>query len=421
MLQINYTDTIHVLSQAELECYMNSNRNILAQICSGIAEYKDSLGWFDPLEWGNDAACSALTSLASEIQNKAQVFVVVGVGGSNNAARSVIHALAADSKVQIYYAGNTLSPYEIQKLVSHVKDTSFYINVIAKNFETLEPGSAFRVLRKILYEKYGEDAAERIICTGTPNSHLENLCTKHGWRFLAFPSDIGGRYSSVSNVGLLPMAVAGIDITSLVRGAKDMQERLVAADAVENYAYKYACIRNLLYNKGYKIELLSFFEPRFKYFSKWWIQLFAESEGKEGKGLFPCAAEYSEELHAVGQFVQDGSHMLFETFLDVLSQDASWMAAGDKVDDRFGYLDRFDFWDINKKAFEATLKAHSHILPCCTISIDAINPYTFGELFYCFEFACYISALLLGVNPFDQPGVEAYKQYMFKALGKTQK
>ena len=295
---------------------------------------------------------------------------------------------------------------------------SIYIDCIAKNFETLEPGSSFRILRQYMEKTYGEEAHKRIIATGTIGSSLEELCTKYGYTFLEFPLNVGGRYTAMTNVGLLPMAVAGIDIRALVQGAKDMQKRVHEESAENNIAYQYACLRNLYYQEGYRVEMLSSFEPQFRFFYKWWIQLFAESEGKENKGIFPVAGEFSEELHSVGQFIQDGSPIIFETFLDVTKQNSSLIVAPDEKEDYFNYLDGKDFWEINKAAYHATVTAHSKKLPCLTIEVGELDAYHFGQLFYFFQFACYLSCKIMGVNAFDQPGVEAYKKWMFEALGK---
>lgn len=447
---------------------LQENEYLLRQAQEGEASYADGLGWLDTEEWANRQVLENLQKLAGKIRREADAFVLIGVGGSNNAARSVIEAIQKPGSPEIIYAGNTLSANALKKMLARLDGKSVYIDCIAKNFETLEPGASFRVLRGWLYERYGEKAAERIIATGTKGSLLEKICMEKGYTFLEFPENIGGRYTAMSNVGLLPMAVAGIDIESLVKGAHDMQVELRgekaydthakshvegAARAVqeesymqgtcgthagENPAYQYACMRNVLYRQGYRVEMLSSFEPQFKYFYKWWIQLFAESEGKDGKGLFPVASEYSEELHSVGQFVQDGTPILFETFLDVQKrQDSLVLEADDTLAmdggaadgntgrlieeglaDGFGYLDGKDFWNINKIAYEATVAAHSERVPCMTLEIGALDAYHFGQLFYFFQFACYLSCEMMGVNPFDQPGVEAYKKKMFESLGK---
>ena len=264
-----------------------------------------------------------------------------------------------------------------------------------------------------------EGAAKRIFATGTPGSTLHQLCLDQGYTFLTFPETIGGRYSVGSDVGLFPMAVAGVDIRALVQGMRDMRDTLLAAPAEENPALRYACLRRLLLEHGYRLEMLSFFEPRLDYFAKWWIQLFAESEGKEGTALYPVAASNSEDLHSIGQFIQEGSPILFETFVEVRARDASVLLPPEAKKDYFDYLTGKDFWDINNTARQATMRAHSDRgIPCLNLSIPAIDAHTLGGLFYFFLFACYLSCKLLGVNPFNQPGVEGYKGYMFQNLGK---
>ena len=256
------------------------------------------------------------------------------------------------------------------------------------------------------------------MATGTAGSSLEKLCLKNGYTFIDFPMNVGGRYTAMTNVGLLPMAVAGIDIDRLVQGAHDMQMLLHTQKPEENIAYEYACLRNLYYEEGYRVEMLSGFEPQFHYFYMWWTQLFAESEGKDNRGIFPVTGEFSEQLHSIGQFIQDGSSIMFETFLDVQEQQDSLKVEPDDKNDNFDYLNGNDFWEINKAAYHATVMAHSEKLPCLTIEVGRIDAYHFGQLFYFFQFACYISCSIMGVNAFDQPGVEAYKEWMFKALGK---
>ena len=381
-------------------------------------KYGDSLGWFDIDTWANKAELSAIEELAARVRRDADVFVLIGVGGSNNAARSVIEAFSECDGPEIVYAGNSLSPWAFEQVMNKIRGKSVYIDCIAKNFQTLEPGSAFRVLREYLYETYGDKANERIIATGSRNSLLETICKEHGYSFVEFPQTVGGRYTAVTAVGLLPMAVAGIDIRALVKGAADMAAELKGCRDITQSAYRYAVARNLYYNEGYRMEMLASFEPQLHWFYKWWIQLFAESEGKDNKGVFPVAGEFSEELHSVGQFIQDGSPIMFETFLDVKKQNASLIVEPDEKEDYFDYLDGKDFWEINKAAYHATVAAHSKKLPCLTIEVDELDAYHFGQLFYFFQFACYLSCKIMGVNPFDQPGVEAYKKWMFEALGK---
>lgn len=399
---------------------------LLERVQEGEKRYTDSLGWLDTEKWASGKEWKRLETLASKIRQRADVFVLIGVGGSNNAARSVIEALKSDfgkhegkdHLTQIVYAGNTLSAYALKELMESLDGKSVYINCIAKNFETLEPGVSFRVLRQYLYKTYGDQAAERIICTGSKGSTLEVLCVQEGYTFLEFPADVGGRYTAITGVGLLPMAVAGIDIARVVKGAQDMQKVLRETKRAQNPAYRYACLRNLYYQNGYRIEMLSSFEPKLRWFYKWWIQLFAESEGKENRGIFPVSGEFSEELHSIGQFLQDGSPMIFETFVHVKNRQASFVISPDEKKDYFDYLDGKDLHDINEAAFEATCQAHSEKLPCLVLEIDEIDAYHFGQMFYFFEFACALSCEMMGVNPFDQPGVEAYKERMFRTLGK---
>ena len=420
MLNLTIRDKQALISESELSGTIQECLPVLRRAQKGEECFADSQGWLDVEEWANAAVLANIQAIAERVRSTCDAFVLIGVGGSNNAARSVIEALKTDDGPEIIYAGTTLSANALNRMLKSLEGKDFAIDCIAKNFETLEPGSSFRILRKALADRYTpEEAARRIICTGTYGSSLEQLCIDNGYTFVPFPTNIGGRYTAMSYVGLLPMAVAGIDVEALVKGAADMQQSLHTGLPEENLALRYAALRNLYYRKGYKLELLASFEPQLRWFYKWWIQLFAESEGKDGKGLFPVAAEYSEELHAVGQYVQDGAPLMFETFLDVQQQQDSLIIQPDGKKDYFDYLDGKDFYDINKAAFNATVTAHSEKLPCLIFQLPALDAYNFGQLFYFFQFACYISGCILGINPFDQPGVEAYKGWMFKALGKT--
>lgn len=396
--------------------FLKANGQQLELVLNHQIKYEDSLGWFRVEKWANTQMLTGLKELAKEVRKDADVFVVIGVGGSNNAARSVIKALQIDGP-EIIYSGNTLSAYQLKQVLNRLEGKSVYLNCIAKNFETLEPGSSFRVLRQYLIEQYGEsEAARRIIGTGTVGSHFEAFCQKYSYRFLEFPVDVGGRFTALTSVGLFPMAVAGISIEDMVNGAKAVQEQLHQDRSIHNPAYAYATFRNVCYRSGYKVELLASFEPQLRWFHKWWLQLFGESEGKDNRGLFPTCAEYSEDLHAIGQFIQEGSPIVIETFIDVQQANASLTVLPDFKDDRFDYLEGQDFWQINKIAFMATYQAHSKRLPCSIVKIDSLDAYHFGQLFYFFEFACYLSCQIMGVNPFNQPGVEDYKQLMFAEL-----
>ncbi len=420
MLQLDIEDRSGRLDAAALTAAQQRAAPLLERCRAGEGRYADSLGWLRTEEWAGSRALARIEALAAEIQKKADVFVVIGVGGSNNAARAVEKALTPQG-VRLVYAGNTLAPHAMNALLAELDGHEVYIDCIAKNFETLEPGAAFRILRAYLAKRYGaEEAAARICCTGTPGSALEALCEKERWQFLPFPPDIGGRYTALSCVHLLPLAVAGADIRALAAGASEMEARLRRTGAEENIALRYAAARNLCRENGMCAEMLVSFEPRLRWFYAWWQQLFAESEGKDGKGLLPCTGEFSEQLHSVGQYIQDGDHLLFETFLDVREPGESdhLRFEPSAAQDGFSYLDGKDLWDVNKADLAATRAAHSETLPCLTLTMDRLDAHAFGELFYFFEFSCYLSAGMLGVNPFDQPGVEAYKQRMFRALGR---
>lgn len=379
---------------------------------------KESAGWVYPEKWASSELLEILNEYAKEVREKADIFVLIGVGGSNQAARAVIEGLALEGGPQILYAGNQLSALEMERLFKKLEGKSVYINIIAKNFETLEPGVAFRILRTWMKKEYGETYAERIFATGTKGSSLEQLCMEKGYRFLEFPEDIGGRYSAISSVGLFPMAVAGVDIRELVQGAIDVQKEIEADTEESHPVYAYAKRRCQLYQEGCRIELLTYFEPSLQRFSRWWIQLFAESEGKEDKGLYPAAFQCTEDLHSVGQFVQDGTPIIFETFLDVQESAASVVVEKDDEKDGFDYLAGKDLNEINRMAQEAVWKAHEARNTCLRIPMGELNAYWFGRMFYFFEYACFLSAEELGVNPFDQPGVEDYKKLLFRTLGK---
>ncbi len=367
-----------------------------------------------------DEELSLLLKKAKAVREDADILVLVGVGGSNQAARAVIKALGEKGKTKIVYGGNTLSAVSVKKMLEKLEGKSVYINVIAKNFETLEPGSHFRVLRAEMEKRYSkEEMTKRVILTGTKGSRLEEIAKENGYTFLSFPLDIGGRYSAFSPVALFPLAVAGLDIKAYLAGAKDQKQSLLSAGP-ENDAVVYAAYRNYLYRRGYSVEVLTQFEPQLDYFMKWWVQLFGESEGKEYGGIYPSCAGYSEDLHSLGQYMQSGRRDLIETFLSVKEVSASVVIQKDRdFRDGFDYLDGVDFKDINKAAEKATIQAHSEGgVPCFVVELDRIDEYHFGALFYFFMVACAVSGKVLGINPFDQEGVEEYKRSTFRLLGK---
>lgn len=418
---MNFEKSLPFLEKDSVSNCIESNKKLLTDIFSEkVQDAEQVFGWFDVDQWATPELVEKMKQKAQEIQEKADVFVLVGIGGSNNGARALIKAFAKQSKVEIVYAGNTLSGNEVCELLDHLEGKSVYINVIAKNFATLEPGLAFRILRRFMQKQYGENIADRVIVTGTAGSQLNRLADENGYLFLPFPDDIGGRYSVLSPVGLFPVAVAGIPIESIIRGAQDMEKSLKATDYDKNPAVIYATIRHLLEKRGFAMEFLSSFEPDLAYFSKWWVQLFAESEGKNHAGLYPVVCSFTEDLHSVGQYIQSGKRNLLELFLHVEQAEHTYVVQPDsQIDDGFDYLNHMDVKEINDIAFHATVKAHSEGgVPCNVLSIPELTPYYFGQLFYFFQFTCYISGMLNGVNPFDQPGVEAYKTEMFHGLKK---
>ncbi|MBR4360142.1 MAG: glucose-6-phosphate isomerase [Clostridia bacterium] len=417
--KLSLTDRSGNLTEAEIAAEMAVHAGLLERVKKGETEYRESLGWLDVSVWGGEPWISRYESLAREVQAQADVLVVIGIGGSNQAARAVAEAIGEKSGVRLVWAGNSISAYEIGEVIRQIRGKRVYIDVIAKNFETLEPGIGFRALRAFLKEQYGEDYRRHVICTGTEGASLHALCEKHGYTFLPFPQEIGGRFTALSPVGLFPLAAAGMDIRALVQGAQAMRDRLMREEGKENTALRYAAVRNLLYRKGYRMEMLSFFEPRFFRFAKWWMQLFGESEGKDNLGLYPLFGNFSEDLHSIGQFLQEGTPVIFETFLEARRSGASLMLRDDDVEDGFEYLNGKDFDEVNRVACAATMQAHAERFPCLQISVDAMDETAFGQLFYFFFFSCYLSARMLGVNPFNQPGVEAYKVNMFRFLGKT--
>jgi len=393
--------------------------NALKKAQAGEERYGISLGWHDVSEWAGLDCLRVYQELADDIRKDADALVVIGIGGSNQAARAVYDAIGCKSNVELIWAGNTISAHSMNEVIKSLESKkNVYINCIAKNFETLEPGIGFRAMRTFLRGRYGEDYSRRVICTFTEGSYAWDLAKQNCYRLLPFPKDIGGRFTALSPVGLFPLAVAGMDIKALAAGAEHMRERLLTEEPSSNMALKYATARTILAEKGRKVELLSYFEPRWYRFAKWWKQLFGESEGKEGKGTLPMDVSYSEDLHSLGQFVQDGTPLLFETFLEVTGRDSSYTPEVDCVKDKFAYLDGKDFNEINKAAYEATVSAHSNRFPCLIISVPGFDEESFGQLFYFFMFSCYVSCAITGVNPFDQEGVEAYKKDMFRLLGK---
>jgi len=379
--------------------------------------YKGVLGWMD-CEDATEGYLQAVKCKAEEWSRFADTLVVVGVGGSNQAARGVIDALGSKG-LRIVWAGNTLSAWELEQTLKTLEGRSVVMHVIAKNFETLEPGSHYRVLRNWMEKRYGPaEMARRVVITGTAGSRLHEMARERGHLFLPFPGPIGGRYTAFTVVGLLPIASAGLDVDAYLKGGLDMQKRVNTED--DNPAFRYAAWRNALIEKGFDTEMLVSFEPRFERLARWWRQLFGESEGKDGKGIFPAYSMYSEDLHSIGQYVQGGPRRLMETFICVEDDGGHMPVPEDRASrDGFDYLDGRDFTFINRAAQTATLKAHGEGgVPCAAFTVGKVDEYAFGQLYYAFMAGCAVSGRLLGVNPFDQEGVEAYKRSMFAILGK---
>lgn len=381
-------------------------------------------GWMHlPLE-EQSALFVLIHEVAKEIKLKADILIVVGIGGSYLGARAVQNALTPHfierkSGIEVVYVGQNMSGAYVQGLIDYIKDKRVYVNVISKSGGTMEPALAFRVFREYMEDKYGLEAKNRIIVTTDVKiGLLHGIAYNSGYRQFEIPANVGGRYSVLTPVGLLPLAVAGIDIDSLMLGAKCAAIEFSASQLEDNEAYRYAVLRHALHTKGYKVELLASFEPALKRFHEWWMQLFGESEGKQAKGLFPTSANFSTDLHSIGQFIQEGSPILFETLLHFKEISVDYKVPFDERDeDGLNYLAGRTFNEINAVSKEGTALAHSEGgVPVIQLELDKLDEYHLGYLIYFFMKACAMSALLLEVNPFDQPGVEAYKKKIMELL-----
>ncbi|WP_406686372.1 glucose-6-phosphate isomerase [Rossellomorea vietnamensis] len=392
----------------------------------------DFLGWIDlPVDYDKEEF-SRIQKSAEKIKNDSDILLVIGIGGSYLGARAAIemlnhsfyNALPKDkrSTPQVLFVGQNISSTYMRDLMDLLDGKDFSINVISKSGTTTEPALAFRIFRNMLEEKYGVEEARKRIYATTDKSKgaLKTLATDEGYETFVVPDDIGGRYSVLTAVGLLPIAVSGVEIETMMNGAAQAREDFGKSELTENAAYQYAAVRNALYNKGKTIEMLINYEPGLQYFAEWWKQLFGESEGKDQKGIYPSSANFSTDLHSLGQYVQEGRRDLFETVIKVSEpRHELKIEKADSDLDGLNYLagETVDF--VNNKAFEGTLLAHTDGgVPNLIVEIPAMDAYTFGYLVYFFEKACAMSGYLLGVNPFDQPGVEAYKVNMFALLGK---
>ena len=391
----------------------------------------DFLGWIDlPVDYDKDEF-ARIKAAAKKIQSDSEVLVVIGIGGSYLGARAAIDFLRHGfynnvskeirKTPEIYYAGNSISPAYLKGLLDVVGDRDFSVNIISKS-GTTEPAIAFRIFKEKLEKKYGkEEAAKRIYATtDKAKGALKNLATEEGYESFVVPDDVGGRFSVLTAVGLLPIAVSGADIDKLMEGAASGREKALNNTFEDNDAVKYAAIRNILLRKGKSIEITANYEPSLHYFGEWWKQLYGESEGKDQKGIFPAAVDLTTDLHSMGQFIQDGSRLMFETVVNIEKTDADIVIQEEADDlDGLNYLAGKDMDFVNKSAMNGTILAHTDgNVPNLMVNVPEQNEFYLGELFYMYEFACGVSGYILGVNPFNQPGVESYKKNMFALLGK---
>ncbi|MBI4308723.1 MAG: glucose-6-phosphate isomerase [Candidatus Omnitrophica bacterium] len=377
-------------------------------------------GWLDLPSRISDSFIKELGQLAAEVQDQSDYLVSIGIGGSYLGIRASLEFLGGISKLPVYYAGHNMSSDQLHHLLQTIQDKRVTVVVISKSGTTTEPALAFRVVKKMLEAKYGaEELKKRIICvTDEKKGALRAIAQKNGFRTFTIPDDVGGRFSVLTPVGLVPLALAGVDIFSVMEGARKAQSEYAAPDLDNNACYRYAALRNILYGKGKKIEVLSSFYPNLFYVAEWWKQLFGESEGKGHKGIFPASLILSTDLHSMGQWMQDGERTVFETFIAVERPQQDAAIPADPQDlDGFNYVAGKGLDFINKKAYEATAAAHFEGgVPNMTITVCKADAVHLGHLYYFFEKACGISGYVLGVNPFDQPGVEAYKKKMFALL-----
>ena len=388
----------------------------------------DFLGWVDlPVDYDKEEF-ARIKKAAAKIQSDSDVLVVIGIGGSYLGARAAIEALkgtlynnTCKGTPQIFYVGNSISPAYLQSVLDACEGKDISVNVISKSGTTTEPALAFRIFKALLEKKYGKDGAKGRIYATTDKARgtLKELSADEGYETFVVPDDVGGRYSVLTAVGLLPIAAAGCDIDALMAGAAKAREEL-AVCSTQNECYRYAAARNILYRKGKSVELMACYEPNFTMMNEWYKQLFGESEGKEKKGMLPASMINSEDLHSMGQYMQDGLRFMAETFLAVDDPGASVVIEPDPdFGDGFDYLDGMDFANINRAAEKATIQAHAAGgVPCMVLRLPRIDERTFGLVYYFFMVACALSGRLLGVDPFDQEGVEEYKRSMFAALGK---
>ena len=423
---LNFSLLKKFINEEEKNNYANIISEIHKEMHSNASKDRDVLGWLDLAIKQEEELVEQLLSVANEIRKKSAVLIVIGIGGSYLGAKAVQDALKPyfskkTGETEVIYAGQNMSGAYINQLLQYVEDRELYVNVISKSGTTLEPAISFRVIKSYLEERYGEEMKNRIILTTDPtNGLLRKLAQEEGYRSFEVPSDIGGRFSVLTPVGLFPLAVDGIDIKALLNGAKQATIDLMSPNYQENNAYEYALSRYLLEKKGYIIEIMASFEPSLRNVFEWWKQLFGESEGKDLKGIFPVSVTYTTDLHSIGQYIQAGKRQIFETILHVRNQQEDRkLQAVENNFDQLNFLEGKTFHDMNTIAKNSTIIAHyDGGVPVIQVEIDQLDEYHLGYLLYFFQKACAMSAYLSEVNPFDQPGVESYKNNIFALLNK---
>ncbi|WP_096202580.1 glucose-6-phosphate isomerase [Bacillus sp. FJAT-45350] len=429
-LTFDYSKALPFIQQHEIDYLAGAVKTAHDALHNGTGAGNEYIGWVNLPKVYNKEEFARVQKAAEKIKSDSDVLLVIGIGGSYLGARAAIEALNHSfynvlekrNTPQVFFVGNNISSTYVKDLLSLIEEKDVSINVISKSGTTTEPAIAFRIFREHLEKKYGKEEARKRIYATTDKEKgaLKTVATDEGYETFVIPDDVGGRFSVLTAVGLLPIAVAGLNIEQMMQGAADAMDKYNNDNLAENEAYQYAAVRNAFYNKGKTIELMVNYEPALQYVSEWWKQLFGESEGKDKKGIFPGSVNFSTDLHSMGQYVQDGRRDLFETILNVekVREEITIEEHSSDLDD-LNYLagQTMDF--VNKKAFQGTLLAHTDGgVPNLIVSIPELNEYHFGYMIYFFEKACAISGYLLGVNPFDQPGVEAYKKNMFALLGK---
>ena len=420
------------ITQKTILTYKEQVENIHKDLHRRANDEKDFVGWLElPTNYDKEEF-ARIKKAAKKIKKESDILVVIGIGGSYLGARAVIEALTSSfynmlpnkqrKYPQVLYVGNNLSPNYINELIEYIGDKDFSVNVISKSGTTTEPAVAFRIFREILENKYGIDEARSRIYATTDKAKgaLKTLAQNEGYEQFVVPDNVGGRYSVLTAVGLLPIAVAGIDIDKLMIGAKTAQDRYDDSNLKYNECYQYAVVRNILYKLYKNIEILVNYEPKMHYFTEWWKQLFGESEGKDQMGIFPAGVDFTTDLHSMGQYIQEGRRNLFETVISIKTPNSDITINPDDDNlDGLNYLAGKGLDYVNKKAMEGTIKAHvSGDVPNIVIELEKLDEENIGELIYFFEKACAMSGNILGVNPFNQPGVEEYKKNMFKLLEK---